>query len=76
MLNDIVNKAVAVSEDEGRTWQVYATDFTPSIIDHHPTIQNLLLAHDLPKRKLYVSQNFGKTFTAIRPDLNVVDFYW
>ncbi|XP_063674837.1 uncharacterized protein LOC134811735 [Bolinopsis microptera] len=76
MLNDLTNKAVIVSKDEGVTWQVSTVDFTPSIIDHHPSIENLLLAHDTSQQKLYLSQDFGQTFTPLLTDLNIVDFYW
>ena len=76
MLNDLTNKALIVSKDEGITWQVSTVDFTPSIIDHHPNIENLLLAHDTSQQKLYLSQDFGQTFTPLLTDLNIVDFYW
>ena len=76
MMNDLKNKAVVVSKDEGASWQVFATDFTPSLIDHHPSIENLLLAHDVPKKKLYLSEDFGQTFTPILSGENIKEFFW
>jgi hypothetical protein len=76
MLNDLTNKAVVVSKDEGVTWEVHTTDFTPSIIEHHPKLENLLIAHDKIKKKLYLSKDFGVSFQPILADSNVADFYW
>ena len=76
MLNDLTHKALVVSVDECRTWQVYTTEFTPSTILHHPSIENLLVAHDLVAKKFYISQDFGRSFNQMLLGYQVVNFYW
>ena len=76
MLNDVVNKAVVVSTDEGKSWASHVTDFTPSTIEHHPTVERLLLSHDRTDGTLYLSRDFGQTWESIPTDDAVVDFYW
>ena len=76
MLNDVVNNAVVVSEDEGLSWTAHTTSFSPHFIAHHPSRVRVLLAQDASTRELYLSENFGKTWEAILPGEKIENFYW
>lgn len=76
MLNDIKHKAIATTLDECKTWNVWPLTFTPSTINHNPTLANLLVVHDQVANKIYYSLDFGQNFTAMLHNFNVVNFYW
>ncbi|KAK7603208.1 hypothetical protein V9T40_003207 [Parthenolecanium corni] len=76
IFTDSTNKAIFVTEDNGVTVSGYNVSFVPSAISLHPTQPKVFLAHDLvdSARTLYVTRDFGKTWTLLQ--MYVKSFDW
>ena len=76
ILNDEVNKLILVSNDEGQSWDIIKVDFTPSLIDYHPTNRDIMFSMDNQAGKMWLSTDAGKSWKNVLPGKQVSGAYW
>jgi len=75
IFTDIVNSYVFISDDYGRSYERVKLEFSPKIVQMHPSISSYILASDdTETSKLYLSKDFGRKWINIHD--NVTKFGW
>ncbi|WAR21800.1 SORC2-like protein [Mya arenaria] len=75
VLSDLANRRLAVTSDSGATWSTVDIPFAPHRLLLHPRDAGLILGYDLRELKLYVSENFGRTWTLLQERVTE-RFFW
>lgn len=74
---DSTNKMLFLTEDHGRTFKSQILDFVPSDITFYPLSPRVFLVLDksTPSRKLYITQDFGNTWTMLQEYVKSMDWF-